>query len=282
MADENKGPQTEMTIISTKLSDTDFIKISQLIYRLCGINLKESKKALVRARLMKRLRILGLRNIREYISYVESSSGKNEINFLIDVMTTNKTSFFREVEHFNYLGDSILPTLKNSRLRFWTAACSSGAEAFSLSIILREKIPDIERRDVRILATDISMKMLEIARKAIFTEEGLEGLPSQYLTKYFDKIQNGLSPFYQVKDNIRSLIKLARLNLMESWPMKGPFNVIFCRNVMIYFDKSTQQKLIARFWDLLEPKGYLFVGHSEGLSSISHRFKYIQPAIYMK
>jgi chemotaxis protein methyltransferase CheR len=272
----------EMNLISTVLEDKDFRKISELIYRLCGINLKENKKALVRARLMKRLRALGLGSIKEYIKHLENDQGEKEMSLLVDAITTNKTSFFREVDHFHYLGDEILPALKNPRLRFWTAACSSGEEPISLSILLREKLPDIESRDVRILATDISTKMLEIARKAVYVEEALEGIPSNYLRKYFIAIQEGPRRFYQVKDNVRNLIKLAWLNLMDSWPMKGPFNVILCRNVMIYFDKATQQKLISRFWDLLEPGGYLFVGHSEGLSSISHDFRYIQPAIYMK
>ncbi len=274
--------QAEMNFISTALDDNDFMKISRLVYRLCGINLKVGKKALVRARLMKRLRSLGLGSIRDYIRYLESNQGRRETRLLIDAMTTNKTSFFREIEHFNYLGDEILPSLKNSRLRFWTAACSSGEEPISLSILLKEKLQDIESRDVRILATDISMKMLEIAKRAVYEKEALAGLPANYLAKYFMMIQKGPPPAYQVKDTVRSLIKVAWLNLMDSWPMKGPFNVIFCRNVMIYFDKPTQQKLISRFWDLLGPQGYLFVGHSEGLSSISHNFRYLRPAIYMK
>lgn len=274
--------QPGMNYISTVLEDKDFRKISLLIYRLCGINLKENKKTLVRTRLMKRFRALGLGSIKEYIKHLESDQGKEEMSLLIDAMTTNKTSFFREVDHFHYLGNEIFPALKNPRLRFWTAACSSGEEPISLSILLREKLPDIESRDVRILATDISTKMLEIARKAVYVEEALEGIPSNYLRKHFIAIQKGPRRFYQVNDNVMNLIKLAWLNLMDSWPMKGPFNVIFCRNVMIYFDKATQQKLISRFWDLLEPGGYLFVGHSEGLSFISHDFRYIKPAIYMK
>jgi chemotaxis protein methyltransferase CheR len=274
--------QPEIKNISTVLEDKDFRKMSQLVYRLCGINLKENKKALVRARLMKRLRALGLGSIKEYIKLLESDQGKEEMILLIDAITTNKTSFFREVDHFRYLGEEILPELKNPRLRFWTAACSSGEEPISLSILLREKLPGIESRDVRILATDISTKMLEIAKKAVYAEEALAGIPSNFLRKYFTVIQKDPPRFYKVKDNVRTLIKLAWLNLMGSWPMKGPFNVIFCRNVMIYFDKATQQKLITRFWDLLEPGGYLFVGHSEGLSSITHDFRYIKPAIYMK
>jgi chemotaxis protein methyltransferase CheR len=282
--EKRKGqrPSFGMNYISTELQDEDFWKISRLVYGLCGINLKESKKALVRARLIKRLRALGLGSIKEYIWYLESDQGAQETSLLIDAITTNKTSFFREIGHFNYLGDEILPMLKNPRLRFWTAACSSGEEPISLSILLREKLSDIDSRDVRILASDISLKMLEIAKKGIYLEGALDGLPSHYLAKYFNTIQKKPIRVYQVKEEVRSLIKLAWLNLMDPWPLRGPFNVIFCRNVMIYFDKPTQQKLIRRFWELLEPNGYLFVGHSEGLSSITHNFRYIKPAIYMK
>ncbi len=271
-----------MNILSTELTDRDFQKVSKLIYKLCGINLKEGKKALVRARLIKRLRALNIESIRKYIKYLESKNGIQEMGLLVDVMTTNKTSFFREIEHFNYLGNQVLPELEDRRLRFWTAACSSGEEPYSLSILLREKLPDIENRDVRILATDISMQMLEKARHAIYSKETMEGLPPQYLIKYFNKSNNGRPLLYQVHNSVRSLVKLAWLNLIESWPIKGPMNVIFCRNVMIYFDKTTQEKLINRFWEIIKPGGFLFVGHSEGLSAISHKFKYIKPAIYMK
>ncbi len=271
-----------MNILSTELSDRDFQKVSKLIYNLCGINLKEGKKALVRARLIKRLRALNIESIKKYIKYLESKNGSQEMGLLVDVMTTNKTSFFREIEHFNFLGNHVLPELKDERLRFWTAACSSGEEPYSLSILLREKLPDIESRDVRILATDISMQMLEKARHAIYGKEIFLGLPQQYLNKYFKMAQNGRSHVYQADSKIRSLVKFAWLNLIESWPIKGPMNVIFCRNVMIYFDKITQEKLINRFWEIIKPGGYLFVGHSEGLSGISHNFKYIKPAVYMK
>jgi len=271
-----------VNILSTELTDRDFQKVSKLIYNLCGINLKEGKKALVRARLIKRLRALNIESIKKYIKYLETKKGLQEMGFLVDVMTTNKTSFFREIEHFNFLGNHILPELKDRKLRFWTAACSSGEEPYSLSILLREKLPDINSKDVKILATDISMQMLEKARHAVYGKEIIEGLPPQYLVKYFKKANNVGMPLYKVSDSIQSLVKLAWLNLIESWPIKGPMNVIFCRNVMIYFDKITQEKLINRFWEIIKPGGYLFVGHSEGLSAISHKFKYIKPAIYMK
>ena len=166
-------------------------------------------------------------------------------------------------------------------MRFWSAACSSGEEPFSLAIVLEEKLPDLESRDVRILATDISTNILEKARRAVYNDDALTDLQSASFRKYFVKVKNNPA-VYQVKGNVRKLVQFARLNLMDPWPMRGCFDVIFCRNVMIYFDKPTQQKLINRFWDIMEPGGYLFVGQSEGLSAISHKFKYLQPATYRK
>lgn len=267
--------------LSLNLSDNEFQKVAQTVYRVCGINLKQGKEALVRARLMKRLRLLGMSSFKEYLQYIESNEGSHELGAMIDVMTTNKTSFFREDDHFNYFSNTILPKLNKIRMRFWSAACSSGEEPFSLAIVLEEKLPDLKSRDVRILATDISTSILGKARRAVYNDGALADLHSTLLRKYFVKVGNGPAA-YQVKKNVRKLVKFAMLNLMDQWPMKGCFDVIFCRNVMIYFDKPTQQKLINRFWDILEPGGYLFVGHSEGLSAISHKFKYLRPATYRK
>jgi chemotaxis protein methyltransferase CheR len=271
-----------MNLAAVQLSENHFKKISDLVYRSCGINLKTGKESLVRARLMKRLRAKGIPSVKDYLDYLDSEQGRHELTLLIDVMTTNKTSFFREAEHFNYLRDRVLPELKGSRLRFWSAACSSGEEPFTLAIWLREHLPDIDSKDLLILATDISRRMLEKARMAVYPAATLQNLPSPHLKKYFVNLNGQHSENYQVVDKVRRMVRLAWLNLLESWPMKGPFNVIFCRNVMIYFDRPTQQKLINRFWDLLEPSGYLFVGHSEGLSAIKHKFRYMRPATYRK
>ncbi|MDL1982415.1 MAG: chemotaxis protein CheW, partial [Deltaproteobacteria bacterium] len=240
--------QQVMTLMSIELNEKHFKKVSQLVYRFSGINLKDGKESLVRARLMKRLRALRMGSFEEYLKYIESDRGGEELSCMIDAMTTNKTFFFREAEHFNYLREKILPELKGQRLRFWSAACSSGEEPFSLAILLMENVPQIKSRDVRILATDISTKMLNKARRAVYEEGTLRDVPRLFLQKYFIKVLNQHPLAYQVKDNVSSMVQLTLLNLMDSWPMKGPFNVIFCRNVMIYFDRPTQQKLINRFW----------------------------------
>ena len=264
------------------LSDRQFEKVSNIVYRECGISLKCGKEALVRARLTKRLRALKMEKFSEYFRYLESDSGRKELGLMIDVMTTNKTSFFRERAHFDFLGETVLPTLSGRRLRFWSAACSSGEEPFSLAMFLLEMMPGLGSQDVKILATDISPTILEKAGRATYEEGMLLDLPSTFIRKYFVKVGNRNSRTYQVSGDVRKMVKIARLNLLHPWPMKGPFTVIFCRNVMIYFDKQTQQRLVNRFWEMLEPGGYLFVGHSEGMSGVKHKFRYVQPATYVK
>jgi chemotaxis protein methyltransferase CheR len=271
-----------MTSPTVELNDKQFKKVSKLVFRISGIKLKEGKEALVRARLMKRVRALRMASLDAYLRYIESDEGGRELGDMIDAMTTNKTGFFREMEHFKFLREKILPEINGSKMRFWSAACSSGEEPFSLAITLRENILDIDSKDCLILGTDISSSMLEKADRAVYSQASVRDLQATVVRKYFNKLDNGANPTFRVKDHVRSLVRLAWLNLMDSWPMTGPFNVIFCRNTMIYFDRATQQKLIKRFWDLLNPGGYLFVGHSEGLLGISHKFTYVQPATYRK
>ena len=271
-----------MTIASIDLDEKHFNRISELVYHSSGINLKKGKEALVRARLMKRLRAIGMKSVEDYMRYLENDADTQELSSLIDCMTTNKTSFFREIEHFNFLRDTVLREIDSARLRLWCAACSSGEEPYSLAILLRESMAGLDSKDVLVLATDISRRMLERARSAVYSEQLIQDLPVQYQKKYFTKMGKEQPGFHHVVDDVKKLVRLAWLNLLEPWPMKGPFDVIFCRNVMIYFDRPTQQKLINRFWEILKPGGYLFVGHSEGLSAITHNFQYVRPATYRK
>jgi chemotaxis protein methyltransferase CheR len=269
-------------VIDSELSEKHFRAICDVVYRSCGICLKDGKKALVRARLVKRLRALGLSSFEEYIDCLEGGNGPAELPQMIDVMTTNKTSFFRERDHFDFLAEKVLKKLDGRRLRFWTAACSSGEEPYSLAITLLENLPNIEGRDVRILATDISFRMLEKGKAGVYGADSLASMDRVLLSRYFDVIGKEHPRQYRIKDRVRGLVHMGYLNLLESWPMKGPFDVIFCRNVMIYFDKKIQQRLIDRFWQLVAPGGYLFVGHSEGLSAVNHKFRYVKPATYTK
>jgi chemotaxis protein methyltransferase CheR len=271
-----------MSLTAAELSDGHFKRVCRLVYHFSGIHLKEGKEALVKTRLMKRLRVLKMENFDDYLRYVESHDGDGEINWMIDVMTTNQTSFFREPAHFDFLSERLFPNFKNEKLRLWSAACSTGQEPYSIAMLIKDSAPDFLSRDVRILATDISQTVLERARVGFYLQEQLKGLTKEMVRKHFVPCAEKVPNRYKIKDDLRSLVSFAWLNLTEDWPMKGPFHVIFCRNVMIYFDRLTQQELVRRFWDLLEPGGYLFVGHSEGLSAISHSFQYVQPAIYRK
>jgi hypothetical protein len=182
-----------MTLAAADLNPKQFQKISDMVYRTAGINLKEGKEALVRARLMKRLRFLGMSRVEDYIEFIDSDQGTGEVAALIDVMTTNKTSFFREVDHFHFLREHVLPGLNMPRLRFWSAACSSGEEPYTLAILLREHLPELDRKDVRILATDISRRMLDKALQAVYPQDAVDEVPAAY-RKYFTAQHKGRGP----------------------------------------------------------------------------------------
>ena len=274
---------TTLPITSFELRDEQFARIKQLLYKDCGIDLKAGKEGLVKSRLSKRLRILGIDSFEAYLEYVEKDEAQQELYTLVDAMTTNKTSFFREKQHFDFLARQLLPQWKSrNKMRIWSAACSSGEEPFTLGMVLGENLPDIASMDVRILATDISDRVLKVARAGVYDQERVDEVPAQLRQKYFTCVERRPPRRYEVDASLKSLVRFARLNLMSSWPIQGPFDAIFCRNVMIYFDKKTQAGLIRRFYDLLRPGGHLFVGHAESLTGISHSFRYVQPALYVR
>lgn len=264
------------------LTDAHFEKVKELLYRTCGIDLKPGKESLVKNRLAKRLRTLGMADFDAYLDYVVQDASRQELGILVDSMTTNKTSFFREMPHYDYLCQQLLPAWKTPRkqLRFWSAGCSTGEEPYSLAMLLREKLPDIDAMDVRILATDISYTVLDKARKGTFAE--VQDVPGAFVQKYFRRTGLNGNTTYQIDNRAGKLVHFAALNLMGLWPMKGPFDVIFCRNVMIYFDRPTRQRLVQRFYELLRPGGHLFIGHSESLTDQAHSFDYVQPATYLE
>ncbi len=268
-----------------ELTEAHFERVRDLLYRLCGIVLRPGKEGLVKARLSKRLRALGLPGFADYLALVEGDSGGEELSFLVDSMTTNKTSFFREGAHFVFVTECLLPCWeRQGRVRLWSAACSSGEEPYTLAMVLREHARIPPRLDVRILATDISTRVLEQARRGQYSADKLQDVPAALRVRHFrpvDASEDG-GPMMELDPEVRRMVGFARLNLMDAWPMKGPFDAIFCRNVMIYFDKQAQGKLINRFHDLLAPGGHLFIGHSESLTGIVHRFRYVQPAVYLR
>ncbi len=265
-----------------EISPAQFTRITQVLHEHAGIRMREGKEGLVRARLAKRLRKLGLPDFDSYLDFVEKEPSRREFAEMIDALTTNKTSFLREASHFDYLRDAVFPTLAGP-VRIWSAGCSSGEEPYTLAMLCNESFSDIARRDVKILATDLSHRVLATAKAGSYPAENMSDVPSAWMQKYWGRARDpqGRETF-EAGANLRRLVHFAKLNLMEKWPMQGPFDAILCRNVMIYFDKATQQQLIERYWALLRPGGHLFVGHSESLTGLTHRFRYVQPAVYVK
>jgi chemotaxis protein methyltransferase CheR len=211
---------------------------------------------------------------------VEQDASGCELREMVDALTTNKTAFFREPDHFDFLRERLRAASgQGRRVRLWSAGCSSGEEAYSLAIVAREELEP--QTDVRVLATDLSVRMLSRARRGVYSAAALSAVPAAVLRHHFAAVEGG-SDSWVVHDDVRALVRVARLNLVERWPMRGPFDAIFCRNVMIYFDEGTRQRLIERFWELLAPGGHLFVGHSESLTALSHRFTYVRPAVYAR
>jgi chemotaxis protein methyltransferase CheR len=273
------------------LTDADYQRLSDVVYRYCGINLHEGKKELARSRLVKHIRRCGFANAREYLDHVLRDPGGPEFTKLIDSISTNLTSFFREHDHFDHLSGVFLPALLArkhkagcSRIRAWSAACSTGEEPYSLAMTLLDALGSSGAAswDARILATDISTRVLRIAEAGMYEKDRVGSVSAGHRAKYLAANRIDGKVVFSVMPAARALVRFAHLNLMETWPFSGAFDFIFCRNVMIYFDKSTQQKLVNRFWGQLEPGGLLFTGHSESLTGISHRFRYVQPTIYQK
>ena len=272
------------------LGEDEFRRISDLVYEHCGINLHDGKKELVRARLAKRLHSGRFTSFSQYIKYVlEDPTGK-EFSILVDSLSTNLTKFFREERHFEYMRAQLLPRLMKAkqsrgplRIRGWSAGCSSGEEPYSIALTLIESLGNRGGRwDVKLLATDVSTRILERARAGVYDRERIEPIPLPLRNEYLICRREGTKEQYEVGPALRSLVVFRYLNLMKDWPVKGPIDFIFCRNVMIYFDKPTQARLIRRFYDLLDSGGVLFTGHSESLTGIEHAFKYVQPTIYQK
>ncbi|NVJ97624.1 MAG: protein-glutamate O-methyltransferase [Alphaproteobacteria bacterium] len=253
-----------------KFSRKDFDYISGLIYDQTGIVLAEHKFDMMYARLARRLRQLGLFSVKEYIAYFSSPEGKDELPNLINAMTTNLTRFFREAHHFETLGKESLAAsvrdaarLGQKKLRIWSAGCSSGMEPYSIAMTVADSLPDLSAWDALILATDIDTGMLDRAKAGVYAKSDLADAPPSVRKKYTRRAPDNQ---LVIDQKLKDLIRFKKLNLLHQWPFKGSFDVIFCRNVLIYFDKDTRDKLVARFVEKLKPGGYLFLGHSEALA----------------
>jgi chemotaxis protein methyltransferase CheR len=271
-------------LFAPELSAAEFHHIRSLVHRVSGIDLHPGKEGLVKSRLTKRLRALGIDTFEDYLAHLERDASGGELAMMVDVLTTNKTSFFREPKHFDYLRDHVLPTLRSrgGAIRLWSAACSTGEEPFSIAMVLSDELGPQSASAARILASDISARVLAHAAASMYEEEVLRDVPHPLIGRHFTLARTSPTRAYRVNDALRSMVRFARLNLIGPWPMRGPFDVIFCRNVMIYFDQPTQQRLVHRFWEILAPGGHLFVGHSESLNAFTHQFRYVQPAVYVK
>ena len=271
------------TMTGKALSAAEFKAVSELMYGISGVNLTPGKEGLVESRLASRLRALSLDSFTEYLAFVKSDPKRVELTTLVDLLTTNKTNFFREVAHFDYLKECVLPDLAQRRgARFWCAGCSSGEEPYTLAMVLAEAWNASQLSGVKILATDLSTRVLARAAAAEYDEAAIGDMAPERVRRHFNRSETQGGARYQVKQPLRQLVHTARLNLMGDWPMKGPFDVIMCRNVMIYFDAPTQERLVNRFHELLTPGGSLLVGHSESLTALSHSFTAVQPATYRK
>jgi chemotaxis protein methyltransferase CheR len=271
-----------------ELTQADFEKLSRLIYEQSGIALHEGKKDLVRARLGKRLREGKFKSFRDYYQFVVQDESGEELVSLLDSISTNLTSFFREQVHFDFLQTDLLPRWRAARpgrdktLHIWSAGCSSGEEVYSIAITLLESLGTPEKWKIRILASDISTRVLKKAAAGTYETERVRTLPPAIVKKYFLRGENNWRDHVKIKNSLKELVTFKRVNLMEPFSFQKAFDCIFCRNVMIYFDKKTQEVLVNRFYQNLQPEGVLFIGHSESLTGIQHPFQYVRPAVYRK
>ena len=265
------------------LKASEYEKISRLAYEHFGLDLRDSKQGLVAARLGKKLRELGLKSFQDYYNYVQGDRSGAALAGMVDQLTTNHTSFFRESRHFDFLRKTVYPALRTrSRIHIWSAACSSGEEPYSIAMSLLEEAPREAAAKVRIKATDISTRVLDRAKRGVYSSERTAEIPTALRQRYLLKDQSESADGHRFRSDIRSMIEFEHLNLMAKLPQGYCCPVIFCRNIMIYFDKPTQQSLVRRLSDHLEDGGYLFIGHSESLNNISHGLDYICPATYRK
>lgn len=285
MASPARKPAGNRTI-DYEFTNRDFDRLRKLIGDYAGISLADSKRDLVYGRLCKRLRAHGMQRFSDYIRMLDGSN-EGELELFVNALTTNLTSFFRERHHFEYLREAVLPDLvrklrNGSRVRIWSAGCSTGEEPYSLAITLLEAVPEIARRDIRILATDLDTDVVSRAAAGIYPDSRTDGLDGAVLRRWFEQGSGNHAGYVRASDELRNLITFRQLNLMEAWPMTGLFDVVFCRNVVIYFDKSTQSVLFDRYANIMQPDSHLFIGHSETLHKVSERFELIGKTVYRK
>ncbi|MCK4739335.1 MAG: protein-glutamate O-methyltransferase CheR [Deltaproteobacteria bacterium] len=274
-----------------ELTDKEFTSLSRLIHEKVGIKLGDHKRELLKNRLRKRLNTLRLKSFSEYFKYImEDDHCGTEMSEMLTAISTNVTFFFREEDHFEFLKSTVLPEIVKDKkrggvkkIRGWSAGCSSGEEVYSIAITIREFLEDPTLWDTKLLASDISTKTLDIAVRGIYLPKALKTIPAHLVSNYFTTLSTDERRNLQVKDKLKSMVSVRHLNLQDKvYPFKGQFDFIFCRNVLIYFDKPTQRELVGKYHKYLKTGGYLFLGHSEGMAGHYPGFKYAAPAVYKK
>jgi chemotaxis protein methyltransferase CheR len=275
-------------IFKAELSDAEFSKLSQFIMSEYGIKMPPEKKIMLQSRLQKRLKTLGMDNFKDYIEYLFSPHGMSEeVIHMMDVVSTNKTDFFRESVHFDFMLSTALPKLcekyPHGNLNIWSAGCSSGEEPYTIAITMCEFKETHPTSNYEIFATDISTQMLETAYSGIYKEERIADIPFVLKKKYFLKSKNKEEKKVRVKSDLRSKIKYDRINLLELRPVRDPkYHIVFCRNVLIYFDRPTQLQILTALCSNILPGGYLFLGHSESISGFDLPIKTQIPTVFLK
>lgn len=267
-----------------KFTRDDFDYLRTMVTQNTGIVADEDKYTMYYSRLARRVRKLGLNSFSEYCEFLNQHR-ETELIELVNSVTTNLTSFFRENHHFEYLVDSVIPDIKKNetrKLRIWSAGCSTGEEPYSIAITLAQAIPDFSSWDIKILATDLDSNVIKQASQAVYDQSRVSGIDQALLKRFFMKGKSNNSGFVKVIPELVNLIDFRQLNLLHSWPLMDKMDFIFCRNVVIYFDKPTKNKLVDRYADQMVDDGYLFMGHSESLFKSTERFKLLGKTIYQK
>lgn len=267
-----------------ELSEREFNRLRENARIYAGISIGKDKRELIYGRIVRRLRALKLESFSEYCRYLDENQAL-EVQHFVNAVTTNLTSFFRESHHFDFMQQTLIPEVASrmrdrKSLRIWSAGCSTGEEPYSIAITLAENIPDIHNWDLEILATDIDTNVLSHAQEGVYKLQDVEGMGYSRCRKWFLKGVGGRDAFVKVNPVIKSMVKFNRLNLMDNWPMQQQFDLIICRNVLIYFDKPSQGILFGKFESRLKPGGYLIIGHSENVHSVNSHFVTAGRTIY--
>jgi len=285
LSHNTKGQQVNFENKEFPFTDKDFQFIQTLVAERTGIVLTEIKRTMVYSRIARRIRHCGVATFEEYCQLLKAGDESELISFT-NAITTNLTSFFREPHHFKYLASTVLPELekskKDKRIRIWSAGCSSGEEPYSIAMTVQDYFANKSGWDIKILASDLDFDMVERASRGVYNEDRVTGLDKKHLQRYVKKGKGDLQGSVKMDRRLMDMITFKQLNLLHEWPFKGPFDFMFCRNVVIYFNKETQKELFDRYADHLPENAPLFIGHSESLFKVTDRFKSMGQTIYRK